>query len=227
MTLPKEVTANINGNKLNGIIYSLKTIYQITNPIKRGLIVPSATDTDKGNINNTIVEWVKTQWYTSISTSGLYYQVYFPIGSIEVTGYSLRGSSGAYYPKTWKVFGFNEDNKNDESSWDVLGENTSTASQPYCYTTSDNCNSYDVGTFTVKITNKFYKYVRFVMTNGSTSFGIGRFQLSGFDIFGVLSFLSNPIPQIYRVSCKTCKMKMRITSQYDLYLIIVMSLMQS
>ena len=135
MALPQSITAEINGNALNGILYSLKTKYQITDPIESGFIVPSATNTNEGNINNTIVGWEKVCWKTTIIGPGLYYQVYFPKGQIEVTGYSLRGCGGGFYPKKWKVFAFNEENKNVESSWDILGENTSTASQPYYYKT--------------------------------------------------------------------------------------------
>ena len=39
MTLSQAIIADINGNALNGIIYSLKTTYQITNPIISGYIV--------------------------------------------------------------------------------------------------------------------------------------------------------------------------------------------
>jgi hypothetical protein len=226
MALPQEIKADISGNALNGIIYSLKTKYNITNPIESGYIIPSASNTEGGDIKNTIVGWQQTCWYTSLTYPPLYYQVYFPRGQIEVTGYSLRGCPGMCFPTNWKVYAFHEENMNNESSWDVLGDNISSASQPYCYTTSTNCQTYDTGTFTVKRTNKFYKYVRFVMTGGSCySYTKGRFISSGFDIFGTLSFLTNPYIQTQKINQNTCIR--RITSPDVVYIIIGMSLMQS
>ena len=190
MVFPSVIGIEPNGNGLNGIIYSLKNNYGITNPIESGIIELTSTQSYSGSIENTIVGWEKVCWVTYLNYSNPYYQVYFPKGRIEISGYSLRGcGEGWFYPKKWKVFGFNDDDKNDESKWDELGENFSTSSQPYCYTTNTNCiTNYEVTTFTTKKMNKLYRYIRFVSTESSCSTDFSRFILSGFDIFGVLYF---------------------------------------
>ena len=229
MALPSQITASINGNGLNGIIYSLKNTYGITSPVDSGIVIPSGTETNSKseNINNTIAGWKESCWVSVGTYSNPFYQVYFPMHWISITGYSLRSCSESWtYPKIWKVYGFNDDNKNqDESKWDVLGENTSTASQPYCYTSSDTCSTgFQVGTFTTKITGKSYKYLRFVLTEPSRS-SLPRFVTSGFDVFGTLS--SSKMSFNRRRTICTCLRKRRIVSPDVVYIIIGMSLARS
>ena len=227
MAFINKVTAEPSGNNLNGIIYSLKNKFNIANPIDDGIIVPSGTTTESrsSNIENTIVGWSESCWATVNTDPNPFYQIYFPKHWLLVSGYSLRGCSLWSYPKKWKVFGFNEENKNNESKWDELGENSSTSSQPFCYTTSTYCDTnFAVGTFTTKITNKFYQYIRFVSTQSSYT-NNPRFILSGFDIFGTLSLTkSNALPR--RTIC-TCLRKPRIVSSDVIVLIIGMSILQS
>ena len=228
MTLVDNINAEPNGNELNGIIYYIKNTLHIADPISEGIITPSGTEAHTGNtdIENTIVGWSKTCWYTIDTSTNPFYQVYFPKHCIKVSGYSLRGCDiVATFPRTWKVYGFNEENKDKESEWDELGENTSTQSQPYCYTTNyDCCNGeYKVGTFTTKKMNKFYKYIRFVLSEPSRS-SSPRFLLSGFDIFGTLS-LSKSLKSSRRTVC-TCIRKRRLVSPDVIYIIIGMTTIQ-
>ena len=228
MTFLNKVTAEPNGNALNWIIYKLKNNHNIPNPIQSGYIIPSSigSDSSYANIDNTIVDWSKSCWVSVDTNPNPFYQVYFPKNWIHITGYSLRSCHiGLCYPKKWKVYGFNEDNKNDQSKWDELGENISTSSQPYCYTTSGNCNTnYAVGTFTTKKTNNVYQYIRFVLTKSSCS-SISRFILSGFDVFGTLS--STRLFMFPRKTICTCLRRRKNISSDVIVLIIGMSVIQS
>ena len=228
MVLVDNINVEPNGNDLNGIIYYIKSTLNIADPISEGIVTPSGTEalSSYTNIDNTIVGWSKTCWITVSTSSNPFYQVYFPKHWIRITGYSLRScDNGFNYPKKWKVYGFSEENKNEESQWDELGENTSTADQPYCYTTSTSCyGEYKVGTFTTKKMNKFYKYIRFVLSQASSS-SYPCFQLSGFDIFGTLS--SSKLNVFPRRTICTCIRKRRIISPDITNIIIGMSVMQS
>ena len=222
MELPSKIKADPSGNVLTGIVYSLKNTYGISDPIEKGIIVLSSTETANGNISDTIVSWTTSPCWATVNTKpNPFYQVSFPKGSIDVSGYFLRGcGTGFVYPKAWRVYGFNEDNKNNEESWDVLGDNYSASSQPYCYTSYDVCKSFDTGTFTVKKTNRYYKYVRLVQTQSSRN-GEYRFVVTGFDIYGTLLLSSA------RKSRCTCVRKRRIINQDVVHIIIGMALIYS
>ena len=228
MGIPGQITVEPNGNALNGIIYEIKSRYD-PNPITSGVIKPSSEGTDSSSetdISNTIVEWEKSCWLSLTSSQKPFYQVYFPKRWIQITGYSLRGCSKWAYPKKWKVYGFNEENKNDQSKWDELGDNVSTSSQPYCYTNSDTCTTnYAVGTFTTKKMNKFYQYIRFVSTQSSQT-TYPRFVLSGLDVFGTLS-LTKSLMLPRKTICTCLRKHPGIVSSDVIVLIIGMSMIQS
>ena len=223
MVLINSVTTEPHGNGLNGIIYTLMNNFGVSKPYEKGLIIPTGTENEPGylTIGNTIDDWNNACWTTVNTNSNPFYQVFFPKHSILISGYSLRSCNGVCYPKKWKVYGFNEENKNEESKWDEIGENSSTSSQPYCYTSSDTCDTnFAVGTFTTKKTNKPYRYIRFVLSQPSRTTS-PRFTISGFDVFGTLS-----LSKIRRTIC-TCIRKQRIASSEVMILIVGMSMFQS
>ena len=131
--------------------------------------------------------------------------------------YTFRGifSSGWSYQRSWDVFGFNEDNKDNEKTWDKLGQGKSC--DDFCGTSSSICSGSKYATFALDDSNrdfeKGYKYLRWNVTLGSVS-QYTTFAASAIELFGDLSFKSN--------TCKPIKMKHH--TSLSLFLMIILFL---
>lgn len=187
----------ITTNELNGIIYELKNKYKI-DPINDNYIIPSAVN-DKQGTRTTIVTW-SSYIYRAAGSNGdkndAWVQLTFPRGYIFPTAYSMRGvystKSSPCFAKSWDVYGIFDGDLNDESKWDLLGQND-TSQSIYCqYLLENRCHDKRVGTFTLKPLPSIigYKHLRWRARENCKSSCKYSFATSGIDIYGKLSAFS-------------------------------------
>ena len=166
-------------NSLDGIFQNI--INNSLDPLDFAEIEYSGNNVngDKGNLINrkgNFACWNGNVWV----------QLNFKNLSIYPKKYTLRGifSSGWTYARKWNVFGYNDYNKDNENSWDNLGEGES--GENFCGTDSK-CTNSKFTTFPLKAhnPNRGYKYLRWKVTAGSTSYL--TFAASAIELFGELT----------------------------------------
>ena len=219
MEINKIGPINPAGNNLKGIIYELSNTHGITNPIEKNIIVPSSSTTTSGNINSTVL-WNTDFWRTLLAgNSNVYLQFKFPGRYLYPTGYSFRGvaPSGSYwYQTSWIVYGFNEGEENDVNKWDILAINTS-YEQNFCGG-AENCNGKVVATYSIKPTNKGYRYIRWKDLDSS----IWNNQIitaSAVEIFGTLTTSAKLFKLKSVCTCKLLASRMKIIDTANLILL--------
>ena len=179
-----------NGHNLSGIIYTLRSKYGINDPITNEIIIPYCNN-NVTSIPNNIILWTGF-WGSGFGSESLqvYLELKFPDRYIFPTGYSLKGSKlDYYYPTEWKVYGYNEEQRDKgEDLWTLLEHRTLTSDIPSCNQATDKkCNSESVGTFVfANQMPKFgYRYLRWIAVKSSESGP--RLAASALDLYGALS----------------------------------------
>ena len=198
----KTVTAHPIGNSMDGIIN--KTKNHGVNPLS--IIKSSYFGPEKNGNPNMLVTGGNFQCYGG-KTAWVEFKfvnyLYFP------TYYTLRGVSTAWtYSRGWDVYGYNEENKNDESKWDIIGHGTSCAN--YCGTGFTTTTDMKYATYPIdNEESKEYKYIRWNVTEGSTSSYL-TFSASAIELFGKLSISR------YDVDCKTFRNYMHVSLSFTI-----------
>ena len=199
MSLPDVIgPISPNGDDMNGIIYTIRQT--ISDPISSGII--KATGTGSSNPNNVVLSSSSSYWGSSNSI-GSYIQFEFINRHLKPTHYSFRGCLGLCFAKTWKLFGFNDGEENDDSKWILLGDNASSGSS-YCEPRSgEGCGNENVGTFSVLPTNIGFRYFRWTLKECSCS---GNYHMTyrGIDLFGTLSTNQNHFSESIADKCSKC-----------------------
>ena len=214
MSLPKVIGPVYPNNDLSGIIYQIKNVYNIANPISNNIVVPSSSKITVGVIE-TMIMWNADCFQTFlVRGQNVYFQLEFPNRYIYPTAYSIRGvpsSYGRYYAAKWKVEGFNFGEEEDKNQWKLLAENTSSEGD-YC---GHNivCDGKKIATFPIPKTNKGFRYIRFTPLESSGDDEYMHFTSSGIDIFGTLRTYSN-LPCTYNI----CNAKS--SSSFNLFVMI-------
>ena len=189
------------GNTLEGIFDEIKTKYNISNPVEKGIVIPSASSTGFGTIN-TIILWDSEAWANKLGDEIPYAQIHFLGKKLQITSYSLRGvyssSMSYYYSKKWKVEGFNDGEEGDKDKWDVLAENTSSEGD-FCGT-GYSCSSQSIATFSTKKSSKRYSYLRWTALEASET-GYLRFATSAIEVYGTLYTSKTNICTHPRLTC--------------------------
>ena len=168
-----------SGDILKGIFYELKKY--VSNPVSDDIVSLYST-TSQGDINS-VVMW-DGDWANEIGTN--YLEIGFPHYHLFPRNYTLRSASQEwYYAKKWVVYGYNEDERDDQTKWTKLHEGSSSSSV-YCGT-EERCDGVRTNTFGINQidpqTN--FKYIRFV--NIEPSGKNTHFITSGIDFYGYLS----------------------------------------
>ena len=119
-------------------------------------------------------------WSNYIQIREGYFQIKFKQGVVYPTSYSIKGFNGyRSFAKEWYIYGMNEKNGAKE----LLAENKSEGST-FCTNKSYDCHNGDWATFSIKPTQKAFKYFRMVTKVGSRSDYVSLL-LGGFEIFGI------------------------------------------
>lgn len=169
MILPRKIGPIApSGEYLKGIINELKTRHLIENPITSGIVIPSAENTEAGNLDN-VVNW-KGSWQSSPATYP-WLQITFPQALINPTGYSIKGPySGPHcYAVEWDVFGIKEGDENFSNKWIFL-THSKASDTSFCHKlTRYACCDDSVGTYNFDSYDKFWRFrhLRFVLTHSN------------------------------------------------------------
>lgn len=178
----RSITAYSNGNSIDGIISKVKA--QGTDPQKI-INVSFSGESTAGEIESVITRNGNFQTYGGFK---VWLQLDFNKYFIFPTSYTLKGVSTSTwtYSKQWTLLGFNEEDKDDEKKWDVLGIGNSC--DDYCgfneICKSD--GSFHTYSLNAKKRKKGYNYLRWNVTEGSTSI-YNTFSTGGIELFGKLS----------------------------------------
>ena len=162
-----DIVASPQGDVLKGIIYKLKNVFKINDPISSNYVVPSSIGTRSGDIKSLVIWDDITYGATNVQNSWV--QLSFPNRFIFPTAYSLKEpTNGRYsawvFAREWKVYGIHEGEENEEGKWDLLGINDSSQTI-FCrdVLASGHCvGGTDVGTFMLKPmpSNIGYRHMR-------------------------------------------------------------------
>ena len=176
----KEIVVQPIGNSMDGIVNKLKNLS--INPLN---IIEPVSSRTYPKTHPEIISKDKEEQVCCTSTAWILFT--FKRYLIFPTYYSLREgvATSHSYSKQWTLFGFNEDNKNEENKWDVLG--TYENSEEYCGNSTGCKQRGYIKTFPIKTDKmKGYKYIKLNITAGSHTDYISYFSY-GFDFFGKLS----------------------------------------
>ena len=193
----------VTKNALNGIIYRLKNRYKL-DIILENIIVPSSSKDSRGTCKN-LIYWNETKYGANDTPENPnpWFQISIPYGFIIPTAFSMRGTSGNFYfPSSWDVFGITEC---DENSWDLLATNNFREST-YCNGCYDSrCHDgTNIGTYLLKETKKKYQHLRWRLKTVFNNADDPYFPVSGFDVFGFLSFSKKMRMKITIVCGRLC-----------------------
>ena len=86
--IPTNISAEVNGNDLKGIIYKIKNTLGISNPISKNIVIPRAVGDSEGIIDS-LVLW-DSNYYTSKRVADSWVQLSFPGRFIRVTPIEIR-----------------------------------------------------------------------------------------------------------------------------------------
>ena len=182
------IEASPQGHELKGIIYKLKEVLGVKDPIASNYVIPSSVgDRDSSYNVKSLVLW-NANFYGTSYVANAWIQLTFPKRYIFPTAYSLKGYKNYCHAKSWNVYGIHEGDENkDKSSWDLLGENDTTQS-PYCNPPASGCASDSVGTLTLKPLPSVqgYRSIRWMTTENSASCR-PTFMVSAVDVYGILT----------------------------------------
>ena len=207
MTIPHIIHVESKGNYLSGIINEIKTKYNFSNPIKNGMIIPTSSKEELGDVG-TVVLWNENVFRTRLEGDNIYVQLMFPNRYLFINAYSLRGiydeeHYNRDYAKKWRVEGFNVGEEDDRRKWTLLAENTSSEGD-YCGT-GMYCQSLNIATFTTKRINRGFRYIRWTATASSNPGSYLNFATSGIDVYGKL-ILETTYFSMMKKLC-SCKLK--------------------
>ena len=188
------LSAKPQGHDLKGIIYKIVNSLGVSDPIASNLVVPAASGTYAGNVS-TLVLWDLKSFQTAGTTGKPWVQLEFPKRYIFPSAYSMRGiapgENGGCFANKWKVYGIYEGDIDVPDYWVALGINDTTEA-PYCNKISiyNNCNDFNVGTFTMRRISleKGFRYIRWVFESSISNCGqMHYFATSALDVYGTLS----------------------------------------
>ena len=165
----KQLVVHQEQGTFEGLIKKLKE--SGVNPLF--VIKLSSNGTVSGSIENVLTH---NGDFHVRNTVGPWFQLKFKKHLFYPTGYAIKGGVNTWtFSRKWTIFGFNEENKDDESKFDILGtyENTGNTISGYVQYQIENDDM------------KEYKYIRIKSTLGNYNEYIS-FHTGGIELYGRL-----------------------------------------
>ena len=186
------------GNPPDGIITEIKSKHNVIDPIQSKIVIPTASSSYSNYAVSTVIFWNAPNWHTK-GEKGSYLQLQFPRRKIYLTGYSIKGISDSdrCYQKTWRVEGFNHDEKNCKEKWTFLARNYANETN-FCGCTAG-CTTTAISTYQIPMPSKGFEYIRWTIEETSNSEN-HRFVSSGIEVYGTLlksNFCSKKVCRTY------------------------------